>query len=63
MGCIKYEVWIDGVCVAKAVELETAFDICKAHQNRYYRETEFKYIIKTANAEAEQTEQTDCPWK
>ena len=60
MSSIKYEVWIDGVCVAKEVELDTAFDICKAYQNKYYSETEFRYVIMTANYSEVGDLQTDC---
>lgn len=56
MGITKFELWIDGCCVAKDIELETAMAICEHHINKYYRESEFEFIIKTANYGKEEVE-------
>lgn len=51
MGIELFSLWIDNVCVAKEMQIETAAVLMKALFNEYYNETDLKITIQRQNCE------------
>ena len=53
MGIELFSLWVDGVCVAKEMPIETAAVLMKALFNEYYAESNLEITIKRQNCASE----------